>query len=179
MLILISASFFGYTSYQKKIYKREYADLVNSYATDYSLEPDFLYAVIKTESNFNPDATSNVGAMGLMQIMPDTFDWVSSKLKSDDKTIANLTYNDMYNPEHNIRFGGYLYSALFLEFGDMKTAIAAYHAGRGNVNKWLKTPAYSSDGKSLDTTPISDTNHYIDKVLKSYNYYINHPPKTN
>lgn len=162
IVVLISLITLG----RKLVYKTDYSDIVYKYATEYNLDPNFLFAVIKTESNFNKDAISNVGARGLMQIMPDTYEWINSKLKEKDRS-----YDDMFDPEHNIRFGGYLYSALFTEFSNYESSIAAYHAGRGAVNKWLADSKYSDDNLSLDKIPISDTAHYVQKVMKNYEQY--------
>lgn len=170
LVALVIIGFFGIKlgikQIQKSIYKIEYSELVNQFAKEYNLDPYFIYAVIKTESNFKPEAVSNVGARGLMQVMPNTFDWVNSKIKSPD-----TTFDDMYKPEDNIRYGGYLLSYLINEFDNYEEALAGYHAGRTAVNKWLKDPAYSSDGKTLDNIPISDTAHYVHKVMKNYKMY--------
>lgn len=155
-----------YITCAKKIYKTDYADIVHQYAEKYELEPNFIFAVIKVESDFKPDAVSNVGARGLMQIMPDTYNWIESKLKEKD-----TTYDDMFDPEINIWFGSYLYGVLMREFGSHETAIAAYHAGRGAVGKWLDDAAYSQDGKTLKQTPVSATNHYIQKVMNTFERY--------
>lgn len=157
---------YGQKHFLKLIYKTDYSDIVTKYAAEYDLDPYLIYAVIKTESNFEQNATSNVGARGLMQLMNDTFQWVNTKMK--DTTV---TYDDMYNPEINIRYGAFLLNYLLEEFGNTKAALAAYHAGRGAVNKWLQDTAYSSDGKTLHTIPIRDTNHYVQKVMNSYYKY--------
>lgn len=139
---------------------------MEKYAEMYELDPYFLYAVIKTESSFDEKAVSNVGARGLMQIMPETFNWINSKLK-----IPDVTYDNMFDPELNIQFGAYLYSVLLIEFDSYRSAVAGYHAGRGSVNKWLKDRQYSADGHTLDKIPINDTAHYVDKILKAYGRY--------
>lgn len=166
LLIIIFAIKPIITAIDKMIYKIEYAEYVTKYADEYGLDPNFIYAVIKTESSFDKNAVSEVGARGLMQIMPDTFQWINSKL-----SLTDITYDDMFNEELNIRFGCYLYGTLLNEFDSYEAAIAAYHAGRGAVNKWLKDKRYSSDGQTLDTIPIPNTAHYVDKLLKNYNQY--------
>lgn len=152
--------------FEKKAYPLGYSSYVQKYAEEYELDPNFIYAVIKTESSFNPKAISHVGARGLMQIMPETFDWINSRLK-----LSDITYDDMFDPEMNIRFGSYLYSVLLIEFDSYRSAVAAYHAGRGSVNKWLNDTTYSVDGHTLDKIPINDTAHYVDKILKAYERY--------
>lgn len=159
--------YFGYNKYMESAYPIKYQNYVEKYAAENHLDKYFVYAVIKTESGFDPSAESNVGARGLMQIMEDTFDWV--KFKSGDE---DTVYYDMYNAETNIRYGCMLLGYLMEEFGNVEAAAAAYHAGRGNVNNWLADKKYSKDGVHLDEIPISDTAHYVDKITKAMDKYV-------
>lgn len=152
---------------QKRIYKTNNDMIVRLYAEKYNLDPYFIFAVIKTESDFKEDAVSDVGARGLMQVMPDTFKWIHTKVKKD-----NVTFDDMFTPENNIAYGGYLLGYLMEEFHNEEEALAAYHAGRGAVNGWLSDEKYSTDGKNLSTIPIADTAHYVEKVMKNYENYL-------
>lgn len=165
--LLTVAGFFGYNEYINNTYPLKYQAYVEKYAAANHLDKYLVYAVIKTESGFDPSAESAVGARGLMQIMEDTFDWI--KFISDDD---DAVYYDMYDAETNIRYGCRLLGYLMEEFGDVETVAAAYHAGRGNVNEWLGDKRYSSDGVHLDTIPISDTAHYVDKITKAMDKYI-------
>ena len=83
-------------------YRTEYEEYVEKYSEEFSVDPALVYAVIKTESNFNPRAYSEVGAVGLMQIIEDSFDWVAWRLDRED-----LTFTDMYTPEYSIMFGAF------------------------------------------------------------------------
>ena len=170
LLILVAAGIFGVkysiAYFNRQIYPQKYSEFVEKYAGEYEVDKNMVYAIIKTESDFHPDATSKVGARGLMQIMSDTFDWIQSKIKND-----GATFDDMYDPEENIRHGTFFISYLYKEFGSYETAIAAYHAGRGAIGKWLKDERYSKDGKTLYNIPIDDTGHYVNKVMKNYEMY--------
>lgn len=166
IVILILTGIKTYDFVQRKIYPMEYTELVEKYSSEYELDPLLVYAVIKTESNFKEDAVSNVGARGLMQMMPDTFDWVNTKLKNKD-----IDFDDMYTPNTNLKYSCYLLQYLVNEFGDIETAIAAYHAGRTAVNKWLNDDSYSNNGENLHTIPIDDTDHYVNKVMNNYDKY--------
>lgn len=146
-----------------------YSSLVDQFSSSTGIDRYLIYAVIKTESNFDPEATSDVGARGLMQIMEDAFEWVKFRMNDD----SDISYDDMYVPYNNIKYGSYLLKLLYEEYGDVETAVAAYHSGRGSVNEWLKNEEYSSDGKTLDKIPSETTAHYVSKVMKAYDAYKN------
>lgn len=167
LVLLCAAGYFGYKYYEAASHPLKYTDYVERCAAENNIDKYLVYAVIKTESGFDSGAVSNVGARGLMQIMEETFDWISYKLNDDE-----AVYADMFDPEQNIRYGCYLLGYLYSEFGNIDATMAAYHAGRGNVNKWLSDSRYSSDGVHLDHIPISDTAHYVDKINKAMDIYI-------
>ena len=146
-----------------------YEELVEKYAAENNVDKFLIYAIIKTESDFKPDAESNLGARGLMQIMKTTFEWV--RYRFDDS--EELPFDTMYEPEQNIRYGSYLIAYLIDYFGSIDLAVCAYHAGVGNVDNWLQNPEYSKDGIKLDIIPISDTEYYLEKVTKALNIYHN------
>lgn len=152
---------------RRGMYPQKYQEHVEKYAQEYQVDVNLVYAVIRTESGFDPNAVSEVGARGLMQLMEETFQWVQSKQPGDD----GVTYDDMFDPETNIRYGTKLLSLLIEEFGDADAAIAAYHGGWGNVKAWLKDERYSPDGVHLETTPLKSTNHYIHKINQARRAY--------
>lgn len=149
------------------IYPDKYSDRVVAAANEYGIEPNLLFAVIHTESGFDPNAESYAGARGLTQITEDTFDWLLTKTGED------YTFDDLFNADISIKYGALFLGLLKTEFGNDRAALAAYHAGRGSVNSWLKNSEYSSDGETLDKIPISDTAHYVNKVTKAINQYEN------
>jgi len=145
-----------------------YSYYVEMYAEEYGLNPFLVYAVIKVESDFKAGAVSNMGARGLMQIMEDTFDWISRYRLFE----RDMIFDDMFQPHDNIRFGCYLLSYHLENFGDIDCSLAAYFAGDNTVLRWLGNPDFSSDGKTLDEIPDPDTQHYINKVNNAYETYI-------
>ena len=163
--VLLSVMYFGALSLLKTLYPLKYEDYVEVYAKENNLSPAFVYAVIKCESGFDKEAVSSVGATGLMQIMPDTFSWINMKLGEKNN------YSMATDPETNIKYGCYLYGYLLSRYGRVQEALAAYHAGIGNVDKWLDNPQYSSDGESLHTIPFPTTNKYVKKVMLTENIY--------
>lgn len=173
VIVLILAIAAGFATLwmfvQDKILERThplpYQEFVSQYATEYAVPQEVIYAVMSVESSFKSDAVSAKGALGLMQITPDTFTWLCSK-SGDENTNPEL----LYNPETNIRYGTYFLSLLYTEFGVWDTVFAAYNAGRGRVNEWLKDPAHNSNGKLVDI-PYPETASYVQKVEKSMLVY--------
>lgn len=174
VLIALIAVFFGNAIYkyaqQKYLYSNypiKYENLVEKYSDENDVDKFLIYAIIRVESNYDPEAVSNVGARGLMQIMEETFEWIRFRLGDSEE----LSYDCMFDPEQNIRYGCYLVGYLTRYFESRDAAVCAYHAGVGNVDSWLSDPEYSNDGINLKSIPISDTDHYLGKVNKALNFY--------
>lgn len=172
LLILAAIGAALFAVFQDKInrweYPIEYAEYVTYYADKYEIDPLMLYAFIRTESNFDPMADSDAGARGLMQITEVTFDWIKSKIAPTE----DLTFEDLYNPETNIRFGSYFVSYCLLRYqDDLATAAAAYHSGWGTVDDLLAQEQYSADGKTLDHYPYPQMRLYVKKITSSYQHY--------
>lgn len=148
-------------------YPVKYEEYIDKYAAENSVDKFLIYAIIKTESNFDPNAVSSVGARGLMQIISDTFEWIRYRLGDNE----DMTYDTMFDPEQNIRYGCYLVGYLIKHFDSKDAAICAYHAGIGKVDSWLQNSEYSDDGKKLNIIPISDTEYYLKKIKNALNIY--------
>ena len=147
----------------------QFAGLITQYALAQGLDPALVSAIILCESSFNPQAESRVGARGLMQLMEDTAGWIAHKLDEDDPSYS---FDRLYDAETNIRFGTWYLGYLSRRFsGDVTKIVCAYHAGQGNVDAWLKNPAYSSDGVTLNVIPTQDTAAYAKRVLRAIDVY--------
>lgn len=142
----------------------KYTEYVEQYSNEYFVPREIIYAVIKCESSFQSDAVSYKGAIGLMQITPDTFDWLNSK--TGEELLPEL----LYNPAINIKYGTYFLSMLYTEFGNWNNAWAAYNAGRGRVSEWLLDERYSRDGYLTDI-PYEETREYVKRVEKAAEVY--------
>ncbi|MBQ6830767.1 MAG: lytic transglycosylase domain-containing protein [Clostridia bacterium] len=147
----------------KLVYPRHFQKMVETYAARYELPESLIYAVIHTESHFDPQAVSKAQAKGLMQLTDNTCDWARSLLGETD--------GDVFDPETNVRYGTKILSVLCGEFSEIKTALAAYNAGIGNVRKWLKNTEYSTDGTTLHTIPFQETREYVVRVQKAQKRY--------
>ena len=148
----------------------EYKPLVEKYSQEYGVPKEVIYAVIKTESDFEASAKSDKGAIGLMQMMPKTFEWLAKDILHDPYNVDML-----YVPEISIKYGTYYLSRLYNRFGDWDTALAAYNCGEGNVSEWLADPKYSEDGVKLNVNKIPrefrETKLYVKKVNKALKHY--------
>lgn len=156
--------------FDKAVHPYEYYEYIDKYSEEYDIPEELIYAVIKVESNFDPNANSSVGAMGLMQMMPTTFQW----LTGEEHLRENLPTESLYDPDTSIRYGTYYLRYLYKKFNcNVDTTLAAYNGGEGNVAKWLKDPKYSDNGISLKDIPFEETKNYVSKVNKEIATYKN------
>ena len=166
LLIIFVISVNPLNKIAKKIYPLTNSELILDYSKEYGLDTYLVMAIISTESKFNENAESHKEAKGLMQITDSTFEWVCNKYNLE------YTKNDIFTPKANIHTGCAYMAFLLDTFNyDLKTALSAYNAGQGNVNKWLKDKQYSTDGKKLENIPFKETSNYVDTVIKRMNIY--------
>lgn len=156
----------GYDALQKAAYPLKYEELVYQYAEMYELPPSLVFAVIRTESSFDPNAESLAGAKGLMQLVDSTYEWVYDRLIGDPRSADTI-----FEPEANVRCGCRLLQYLIKRFGNVETALAAYNAGSGKVTQWLKDPQYSDDGVTLKDIPYTETKNYVRRVVEAQKAY--------
>lgn len=165
--VLLGAVYFYFSNkLQNNQYPQKYGEYVEKASKEYDLDKSLIYAVIRTESKFNENAESRVGACGLMQIMPETFDWLMEKRGEKGKYTAD----DLYDPEVNIDYGCYLLRYFLDYYGNEQCAVAAYNAGF-EVSNWLDDPNCSSDGMTLDVIPYPETSEYVEKVESAKDKY--------
>lgn len=143
----------------------EYAGYVAKYSKEYGVPENIIYAVIKTESDFDISAKSTDGGIGLMRIMPSTFEWMTDLL--DESYESGM----LYDPETNIKYGTYYLAYLSTLYTRWPTVYAAYNAGTSAVDEWLSDGKYSKDGMSIDNIPYDETREYVKAVTKAAEYY--------
>ncbi len=136
--------------YARIRYPLRYETIVRAHARNYSLDPALLAAVIYQESKFNASAVSSSGAIGLMQLLPDTARGIALRTGG-----TRFRVEDLYNPDINVRYGCWYLRHLLRKYGDEGTALAAYNAGQSNVDRWLR-----------EHTGIrfAETRHYVKRV---------------
>ena len=149
--------FYGY------FFPTKFKEEVASASEEFDVEKAMIFSVINVESSFRKDAVSNKGAVGLMQLMPETAKELAKKLEIEEY--------DLKKPEDNIKLGTFYLSVLKKRFDNTKTALCAYNAGPAKVSSWLADKEYSEDGKMLKKIPFKETREYIEKINKNLKYY--------
>ncbi len=173
MIIAILVSAFGTDRIQqvadKSEYPKYYSDAVELASLEFDVSENLLYAMIKAESDFDADAVSRAGAVGLMQIMPSTFEKDIKPKLGIEKSGTDALKDYMIN----VRSGAYYFSYLYNYCGDTETALAMYNAGIGRVNSWLENEKYSKNGEELivDHIPFPETRTYVLRVMYYYEKY--------
>ena len=155
LIVAVAASFVYLRNgepawFQRMRYPLEYEQIVRGHARNYQLDPALLAAVIYQESKFRADAKSDAGAIGLMQLQPETAKGIAIRTGG-----SRFQTSDLYNPEINVRYGSWYLRHLLDKYGDEKTALAAYNAGQRNVDEWR------AEGKGIQ---FSETRAYVDRV---------------
>ena len=146
------------------LYPLMYEETVIKYAKTYKVEAALAQAVIREESRFNERALSRSGAIGLMQIMPETGEWIAEQLNED--------FGDLYEVDRNIRYGVWYLAELNNEFGGNRILVlSAYNAGRGTVWDWIDEYGWHKDFDDVEAIPYSETRDYVKRVLKSCDKY--------
>jgi len=138
-------------------YPLEYDHIVRGHAQNHDLDPALLAAVIYAESRFDPNARSTAGAVGLMQLLPDTAKGIALRTGGTRFVIA-----DLRDPEINVRYGSWYLDHLLDRYEDSRLALAAYHAGQGNVDHWQR------DGVGI---AFPETRSYVDEVMRVRRVY--------
>jgi len=131
-------------------YPLHYEQIVRGHARNYNLDPALLAAVIYQESKFRADAKSSSGAIGLMQLRPQTAEGIAIRTGG-----THFRVSDLYNPEINVRYGSWYLRHLLDKYGDERDALAAYNAGQRNVDEWR------AEGKDIQ---FPETRAYVDRV---------------
>ncbi|RDV83557.1 lytic transglycosylase domain-containing protein [Ammonifex thiophilus] len=149
----------------QRYYPLKYREIIFRHAQANGIDPLLVAAIIKTESNFHPEAVSPRGAIGLMQLLPSTAQDMA-RLRDEPFDPRKL-----YDPETNIALGTSYLAVLFQEFHDPVLVLAAYNGGRGNVERWLKSATWSGKELDLDQIPFPETRQFVRKTLWNYRVY--------
>lgn len=140
-----------------------YPEAVKVAAEDYGLDPALVCAVIKCESNWDEDVVSHAGAVGLMQVMPDTASHLAEMGLVD---AGSYSPTDLTDPLVNIEYGCAYLAYLHESLSSTEEVVAAYNAGLGAVQGWL------ADGGSIpEDIEYAETRAYVERVMNTYEGY--------
>lgn len=168
LLAIILLLFYNNTWISRFIYPIPYRSVIEESAAANGLDPLFVAAVIRVESNYRADSTSRKGAKGIMQIMPDTADWLL-KMDGGPKIAANP---DLSDPEVSIRLGTRYLRYLNERFAANQPVVtASYNAGHGKVAGWLSQSIWDGTLANADQIPIIETRKYVKSVEYYYTKY--------
>jgi len=150
----------------KLVFPLYHQEAIEFYAKQHDLDPLLVASIIWVESRFDTRAESIRGARGLMQIMPETAEWISQQIS------VPYELERLYDPRHNIRLGCWYLANLRREFdNNMNLVLAAYNGGRGNVRKWMEAGTWQGDIENIDNIPFGETREYVRRVNMIYQVY--------
>jgi soluble lytic murein transglycosylase len=152
--------------YVRARYPLHYENIVRTHASNYGLDPALVAAVIYAESKFNASTRSHAGAVGLMQLLPETAQGIADRTGGSHYTEADLA-----DPDINVRYGCWYLRHLrekYRRSGDpTRLALAAYNAGQSNVDRWIQA---TPQGRTV-VIPFPETRAYIDRVMHLRDLY--------
>ena len=176
IIILVAVLLVGFTGWKiwnsdtvqtRFVYMWEYQQDIVTYSQKNKVDPFLIAAIIKNESNFNHKAVSKVGAVGLMQIMPDTGRWIAEQMG-----LESYKDTDLYQTRTNIRMGCWYLGELDHEFKhNLALVMIAYNAGRGQTHAWMEEYGWDDNFNDLKAIPFPDTREYVAKVLQDRDKY--------
>ena len=146
------------------MYPTGYSEMINRYADENDTDPLLLYALIREESWFNRSVVSSAGAVGLMQLMPQTASAVNG---------SHVDRESLFDPHINIALGTRFFAGLLRQYdGNMIMALASYNAGPVVVTRWLQEREGFDLDEFIEDIPYKETRNYVKKVFTSYMEYL-------
>jgi soluble lytic murein transglycosylase len=162
VVMAVSSSWFW-----KFLYPYHHEEIIQAAAEQNGIDPLMVAALINVESKFRTEDVSRVGAVGLMQLMPETAAWVAQQ-----SGIAYSGTEALADPAVNIRLGSWYLAYLNKQFkGNWVAVVAAYNGGEGRVNRWISTGEWDGSLDTSDKIPVGETRHYVQRVFFNYEKY--------
>ena len=166
IVVLLCLAIFLYREAPGIIFPIKYGDAIVKYAKEDQIDPLLVCAIIKCESNFDADVKSKAGAVGLMQLMPDTAAWLAESMgiEYEEEHLTEADYNIALGCKH-------LDFLLDYWDNDLVKALASYNAGHAKVEEWLSAGAWDGSSETIEDIPYPETRKYVEKVLRNYAHY--------
>jgi len=151
--------------YQHALYPFPYFAQIKRWSQQFRLPPALVIALIRQESRFEPEILSRSGAVGLMQVMPDTGAWIARK--------RGIRSYSLKNPEDNINFGTWYLDYTHNSFQhNSLLAVASYNAGPGAIGRWVREKGIDDPDEFVENIPYAETRDYVPKVFGNYWNYL-------
>jgi len=160
-------------TYWQSLYPFPYLETIVKWSGERRLNPVLVTALIRQESRFMPSIRSGVGATGLMQVMPETGDWIAKQIKLKNYSLENV--------DDNIKLGTWYLDHTHDEYkNNSMLAVASYNAGPGAVGDWLQRFGFNDPDAFVDQIPYDETRGYVKSVFENYwNYLRIYNPEIN
>ena|SRR5579875_1478972 len=175
ILLIIVVFLISSNTFWRWMYPIGYQENIQHAARLTHVDPLLVASVIRVESQFHSKDVSHAGAIGLMQLMPDTAAWIAGQMQhQDDKTLSNLANKPEHlsEPAFNIVLGSWYINYLIHRFnGNTVAAIAAYNGGPQRVQQWLASKQWPGTLSTIDRIPVGETRHFVDRVFYNYELY--------
>lgn len=167
LLTFLLFLFLGSNVLGRILYPIQFEQEIRHNAQKYQLDPFLIAAVIRVETNYRTDVTSSKGAYGLMQLMPDTSDWIIEKA-----AFPNTFKHRLDDPAVNIELGSWYLNWMYKQFdGNTFAVLAGYNAGHGKVSRWLQDGRWDGTLDNTDQIPYGETKRYVQRVTYYYDKY--------
>lgn len=167
VIVIVIVTYLSSNQILKWMYPLYHYDVIQQTAAEYNMDPLLLAAIVRTESKFKETWESHAGAVGLMQLMPETASWIAGQ-----SGVMYSKKEDLAVPQINIRLGSWYVAYLEKRFnGNRVAAIAAYNSGPNRVDRWLQEGTWDGTQEHVDQIPVGETRHFVQRVLYNYERY--------
>jgi len=152
-------------AYWHALFPFPFLESIVNWSQQRQLNPLLVTSLIRQESRFEPEIRSSAGALGLMQVMPGTGNWIAQK--------TQLKEYNLKNPDDNIKLGTWFLNYTHQEYNNNSLlAVASYNAGPGNVSKWVTKYGFSDPDSFIEVIPFAETKGYVEAVFGNYWNYL-------
>lgn len=178
VLLIVVIVVISTNAFWRMMYPIQYQYNIQKAASYAQIDPLLVASVIRVESKFETHDVSHAGAVGLMQLMPDTAEWVAQQIRKQNmgsnQAIEQLPEDakKLASPQYNILLGSWYLKSLVKQFhGNGAAAIAAYNAGPKRVQTWLRDGTWNGQLQNITEIPVGETRHFVDRVFYNYSLY--------
>jgi soluble lytic murein transglycosylase len=152
--------------YWEALFPRPYWADLKRFSTENALDPYLVAALIRQESEFNPNAVSHANAVGLMQLLPKV-----GKAVAKQEKVKHFSSNELFTPAVNLQLGTRYFRSMVDTFGAFEYALAAYNAGADRVQDWQGAGKFRDVQEFVESIPFTETREYVQAILRNANVY--------